>query len=154
MLEEILMSIERVLLALIVGGGIIMASCVRPLLIQQLSRKDKPEIVTSIEAISINAWNRYNRVAFVATAVMMGIDLIRIGMRIQYSNWHLSSEAIILILLLFKFTIDKTLKKRLLEKGEAAVNSSSQNNGHNLVEFLSKIILVLAIILTVLPFQK
>ncbi|AIE61727.1 hypothetical protein [Bacillus methanolicus] len=153
MLEVILMSIERVSLAIIVGGGIIMAACVRPLLLQQLSRKDRTEIVKSTEAISINAWNRYNKVAFVATTVMMVLDFIRIGMRIQYSYWHLGLVAIILLLLLWKFIVDKSLKKRLLEKGDAAVNSSEQNKEHRLVELLSKIILVLAIILTVLPFQ-
>lgn len=153
MLEVTLMSIERVSLAIIVGGGIIMATCVRPLLLQQLSRKDRTEIVKLTEAISINAWNRYNRVAFAATTVMVVLDFFRIVMGIQYSYWHLGLAAIILLLLLWKFIVDKSLKKRLMEKGDAAVNSIKQNKGHRLVELLSKIILVLAIILTILPFQ-
>lgn len=153
MLDVILMSIEKILLAIIVGGMIIMAACVRPLLLQQLSRKGAPEIVKLIEGISINAWNRYNRVAFAAAAVMIILDFIRIGKRIQYSYWHLGLEVIILFLLFLKFAIDKTLKKRLIENGDAAVNSSEQNKGHYLVELLSKLILIVAIIVTVFPFK-
>lgn len=153
MLEVILMSIERVSLAIIVGGGIIMATCVRPLLLQQLLRKDRTEIVKLTEAISINAWNRYNRVAFAAITVMVVSDFIRIGMRIHYSYWHLGLASIILLLLLWKFVVDKLLKKRLMEKGDAAVNSIEQNKGHRLVELVSKIILILSLLLIILPFQ-
>ncbi|MDX8367996.1 hypothetical protein [Cytobacillus sp. IB215665] len=153
MLEIILISIERILLAVIVGGGIIMAASVRPLLLQQLSHKDRLEIVNSIEAISIMAWNRYNKVAFVATTIIMFLDLIRFGIGIQYSYWHLILVSIIQLLFLWKLIVDNSLKKRLIEVGEAAVNSLEQNHEHRLVELLSKIIFVSAIILIILPFE-
>ena len=152
MLETIFMSIEQISLAIIVGGGIIMAVCVRPLLLQQLSRKDRPEMISIIETISINAWNRYNRIAFAAIVIIMVLDLLRIGVNIQYSFWHLGLVFIILLLLLWKHIVDHSLKKRLLEMGDTAVNSAEQNKEHHLVELLSKIILVLAVILIVLPF--
>lgn len=153
MFEVILMSVERFLLALIVGGGIIMAVCVRPLLLQNLKQKDKQAFVNLIEGISINVWNRYNIVAFVATAIMLALDILRIIIRIKYSYWELVLETIILFLLFLKITLDKSLKKRLLEYGNSAINSSEQNKGHQLVELLSKVILLLAIILLIIPLQ-
>lgn len=153
MLEVILMSVERVLLSLIVGGMIIMAVCVRPLLLPQLTRKDRSEFGNLIEGISINAWNSYNKVAFVATAVMLVLDFIRIAIGIKYTYWDLVLKTIMLFLLLLKFTLDKSLKKRLFEYGNDAINSSEQNKGHLLVELLSKGILILSVILTILPFQ-
>lgn len=152
MLEGILMSVDRVLLSLIVGGMIIMAGCVRPLLIQQLTRKDNSEFSNLIEGLSINAWNRYNNLAFAATAVMLVLDIIRMAIGIKYTYWGLVLKAIILVLFFLKFTLDTSLKKRLLEYGNAAINSSEQKKGHHLVEMMSKGILIFSVILTILPY--
>ncbi|WP_428911835.1 hypothetical protein [Niallia sp. Krafla_26] len=150
MLEVILMSVDRILLSLIIGGMIIMVVCVRPLLLQQLTRKDSTEFSNLVEGISINAWNRYNKVAFAAIVVMLVIDLIQFTMGNKYTYGDLVLEIIILFLFLLKFTLDYSLKKRLSQYGNAAVNSSEQNRGHWLVELLSKVILVISIVLTML----
>lgn len=150
MLNTILLIIERFSLALIVGGGVIMAACVRPLLLQQLSRREYPELVSSVEGISIGAWNRYNRYAFISTVILVILGLIRILLGIDLPYWKLGLSMVMFVLLLWKFVIDAKLKTRLQEIGDAAVGSEQQRAGHRQVELLSKIILVLAVVLTIL----
>ena len=148
MVSEVLMAFEQVALAMIIGGGIVMAVCVRPLLLRLLSHKDRPEMVHLAEALSIHAWNRYNRAAL---AILM-LDLTRMGAGIHYTAWHVCLSGTILVLFFVKFVVDRSLRKRLEEKGSAAVDSFEQKRGHCLVELLSKVILVLAICVTVFPF--
>ncbi len=78
MLSGILASIDRLSLALIVGGGVMMAAGVRPLLLPILAQRDSTALAATIEGISINAWNRYNRYAFLATGTLAAIDIVRI----------------------------------------------------------------------------
>lgn len=153
MLEVMHMSVEKLLLSLIVGGMIIMVVCVRPLLSQHLQPNNRTEFGKLIEGISIQAWNRYNRVAFVSIALLLILDFIQFAIGNKYSYWDLVIETIILFLLLLKFTLDKSLMKRLMKFGNDAVQSAEQNKGHRLVEMLSKFILILSIILIILPSQ-
>lgn len=53
--------------------------------------------------------------------------------------------------LIGKLAVDKQLKQRLNTYAADAVGSKEQNAGHRLVERLTKLILVIALILVVLP---
>jgi hypothetical protein len=56
-----------------------------------------------------------------------------------------------MVALLGKLAVDTQLKNRLSTSGAAIVGSKEQNEGHRQVEFLSKMILVFALLLIVLP---
>lgn len=58
MMNLTLLAFEKLALTIILGGGIIMAACVRPLLIEKLSQRSDSNLVTTIEGISIGAWNK------------------------------------------------------------------------------------------------
>lgn len=151
MLNLIFLAIERLAIAFIVGGGVIMAICVRPLLLQHLSRREHPELVSNVEGISIGAWNRYNRFALISTVILVVLGFIRILLRIQFSYWETGLSLVMFVLLLRKIAIDRKLKARLHEIGDAAVGSEQQKAGHRQVELLSKVILVVAVVSIVLP---
>ncbi|ERI10696.1 hypothetical protein HMPREF0083_01200 [Aneurinibacillus aneurinilyticus ATCC 12856] len=149
MMQMVLLWIERLALALIVGGGIIMAAGIRPLLIPLLGERGNPALVSIIEKLSISAWNRYNRYAFLSIVLVVIIDILRIVTELPFSYWHAAIAIVIMIALLGKLAIDRELRLRLQEKSAEVVGSIEQNTGHRRVELLTKIILILAIILTI-----
>ncbi|MFD0712265.1 hypothetical protein [Paenibacillus sp. GCM10027626] len=151
MFNLILLSIENLALALIVGGGVIMAAGVRPLLLEKLSQRSDPNLVAAIEGISISSWNKYNRFAFFATLLIVAVDLIRLGSGFSFAYWHIGLAILMVIALIRKFAIDKQMKDRLNVDAAAAVGSKEQNAGHRQVEFLSKMILIFALLLIILP---
>jgi hypothetical protein len=151
MLSMILLAIENLALALIVGGGIVMATSVRPLLLEKLSQRSDPNLVSTIEGISINSWNKYNRLAFVSALLLAVVDLIRLSSNLSFAYWHLGLTILMVLALIRKFAIDKQLKLRLNTSAAAAVGSREQNAGHRHVELLSKMILIFALLLMILP---
>ncbi|WP_232697520.1 hypothetical protein [Brevibacillus daliensis] len=151
MLNLFLLAIENLALTIIFGGGIIMAAGVRPLLIEKLSMRSDPKLVSAIEEISINAWNRYNRFAFIAALLVTIVDLVRLISGLSFEYWHICLNILIVLAFIRKFAIDKQLKNRLNISGATVVGSKEQNDGHRQVEFLSKAILIFSLLLIVLP---
>ncbi|AZK45378.1 hypothetical protein [Paenibacillus lentus] len=151
MLIFILNAIENVVLGLIVGGAIVMAAGVRPLLSDRLALSVETGMAPLFEEISINAWNRYNRLAFAAAVLLFFVDMIRLLSALSSAYWHLGLTLLMLAALIGKLVIDKQLKQRLSTYGAAAVNSKEQNAGHRQVEWLTKLILVIALLLVILP---
>ena len=147
MFNVLSMAVEQFLLSLIIGGMIILVICVRPLLLKQLARKDQKEVHSLIEEISINSWNRYNKVAFVAITIILVLDIMQFIIEKNLSYWNLVLEVIVLLLFLLKLIVDKSLIKRLSQYGNDAVHSSEQKSEHRLMELVSIVILLLAIIL-------
>jgi hypothetical protein len=151
MIEMLFHFLETLFIGLIIGGGVIMAACVRPFLLQVLSGGGNRELVSTVEGISIKAWNRYNRYAFFSSLLLLLLDLIRYFAGLGNPLWHMGILGIIVLAFLRKFQIDRQLSVRLQEKPLAAAGSAEQNAGHRQVERLSKIILFLAVIAVVLP---
>lgn len=152
MLEMFLRAFETLFVSLIIGGGVIMAACVRPFLLHVLSGKDKsPELISTVESISIQAWSRYNRYAFFSSLSLLLLEGIRIFTESSYSYWHIGIVGVIILAFIRKFAIDHQLSSRLQKNGSSAVGSIEQNMGHRQVELLSKIILLLAVIVAILP---
>lgn len=153
MMQMVLLWIERLALAVIVGGGVVMAAGVRPLFAPILAERGNAALVSTIENLSISAWNRYNRYAFLSIVLVIIIDVLRIVAGLTFSYWHIAMAIAIMIALLGKLVIDRKLQSRLREKSIEAVGSTEQNTDHRRVELLTKIILILAIILTVFPIE-
>lgn len=151
MFEMFLIALETLCIGLIIGGGVIMAACVRPFLLHVLFNSPNSEIVSTVEAISIKAWNRYNRYAFFSSLFLLLLDAIRFFVGFTYSLWHVGIMSIIVLAFVRKFAIDRQLSIRLQENSSAVVGSEDQNAGHRQVELLSKIILFLAIIAVIVP---
>ena len=151
MFEMILIAPETLCVGLMIGGGVIMAACVRPFLLHVLANNSNSEIVSTVEGISIKAWNRYNRYAFFSSIILLLLDGIRFFTGLKYSLWHVGIMIIIVLAFARKFAIDRQLSIRLQENSSSAVGSEAQNASHRQVELLSKIILFLAIITVILP---
>lgn len=151
MLNLFLLAIEKLTLTIIFGGGVIMAAGVRPLLIEKLSQRSDSNLVSTIEGISINAWNKYNRFAFIASLILTIVYVARLISGLSFEYWHFCIAMLMVLALIRKFAIDKQLKNRLNISGSATVGSKEQNDGHRQVEFLSKVILIFALLLIVLP---
>ncbi|WP_110929888.1 hypothetical protein [Paenibacillus bouchesdurhonensis] len=147
----ILQAIENVALALIVGGAIVMAAGVRPLLSDKLALGSDSGMAPTFEEISINAWNRYNRLAFAAAVLLLVVDMIRLLGQLSSVYWHMGLTLLMLVALIGKLAVDKQLKLRLNTYAAAAVNSKEQNKDHRKVERLTKLILVIAVLLVILP---
>ncbi len=69
----------------------------------------------------------------------------------DFSFVHFSLITIVLLLLLWKLSIDKKLSSRLEKQSSNAVGSAEQNEGHRQVELLSKLILILILTVSLLP---
>ena len=151
MLNLFLLAIENLALAIIFGGGVIMAVGVRPLLLEKLSIRSNSKMVSAIEEISINAWNRYNRFAFISALLVAIVDLVRLISGLSFEYWHICLNILMMLAFIRKFAIDKQLKNRLNMNGATIVGSKEQNDGHRQVEFLSKAILIFSLLLIVLP---
>lgn len=147
----ILQAIENVALALIVGGAIVMAAAVRPFLSGRLALSSDEQIASTLEEISINSWNRYNRLALASAVALMTVDVIRFLSQLSSAYWHLGLTILMLAALIGKLAVDKQLKQRLNTYAATAVNSKEQNAGHRQVERLTKLILVIALLLVILP---
>ncbi|MHB1629970.1 MAG: hypothetical protein ACYCVB_16640 [Bacilli bacterium] len=151
MLNAALLTVERLAAALIAGGGVAMAVCFRPLVLQALSSRAEPGFASTIENISIGAWSQYNRLAFLSALVAAGTDVIRMSMGMTVSASRFGLIIGIWLLLLGKFAVDRKLRARLRRYGDQAVASAEQKNGHRQVELLSIAILILAILAIVWP---
>ncbi|WP_019638916.1 hypothetical protein [Paenibacillus fonticola] len=151
MFTILLQAIENVALALIVGGAIVMAAAVRPFLSEKLALSSDAGLVATLEEISINSWNRYNRLALASAAALTVVDIIRFLTQLSAAYWHLGLTLLMLTALTGKLAVDKQLKLRLNTHAAAAVNSEEQNRGHRQVERLTKLILVIALLLVILP---
>lgn len=145
-MEILFRVLETLCVGIIIGGGVIMATCVRPLLLPILSNSKNPELIATIEDISIKAWNKYNRYAFLASLCLLFLDGMRFFMAFPCSYWHAGIVSIIVLAFMKKFTIDRQLSIRLQTNSSNAVGSVAQNAGHRQVERLSKIILFLAVL--------
>jgi hypothetical protein len=117
----------------------------------KLSQRSHSKLVSTIEGISINAWNKYNRFAFIAALNITIVDLVRLISGLSFEYWHFCITILMVFTLIGKLAIDKQLKNRLSTSGAAIVGSKEQNEGHRQVEFLSKVILIFALLLIVLP---
>lgn len=151
MLEVLLHVLETIGMSLIIGGGIIMAACVRPLLLPLLSTDENPKLASTIEGISIKAWNGYNRYAFLASILLLLLEGIRFLTGLPFSYWHAGVISLIVLALSRKLMVDRQLSLRLQTASTHAIGSVEQNAGHRQVELLSKMILLLAIITVIVP---
>lgn len=147
----VLQAFENLALAVIVGGAIVMAAAVRPLLSEKLASSSDSGWVATIEEISIHAWNKYNRLALASAVLLLVVDTIRFLGQLSSAYWHLGLTLLMLAALIGKLIVDKQLKQRLSTYAAEAVDSKEQNAGHRQVERLTKLILVLALLLVILP---
>lgn len=147
----VLQAIENLALAIIVGGAIVMAAAVRPLLSEKLVLSSNSGMVATLEEISIKAWNKYNRLALASTVLLTVVETIRLLGQLSSAYWHLGLTLLMLAALIGKLVVDKQLKQRLSTYAAEAVDSKEQNAGHRQVERLTKLILVIALLLVILP---
>lgn len=137
--------IEKLLLSLIVGGGIVLAACVRPFISLALAGNDQA-IKETVENISISYWNRYNRLALISISLFALLEVVGLFIHALTSSVSLGLAVAILLMLVRKLVVDSTLRRRL-QTNPGAVGSEEQNRGHREVELLSKLIIVLALVL-------
>jgi len=151
MFNLILLAIEKLALTIVLGGGIVMAAAVRPVLQKKLKHVSNMSVLYNVEGISIQAWNRYNRYSFMAVILVAIVELVRLisGYSTQY--WYIGVALFIIVLFIGKLLIDKKLTNNLNSEGASAVGSNKQSRGHHQVELLSKFILVFALVLMVIP---
>ncbi len=147
-IDLLFLTLQKILLAIIIGGGIIMASAVRPLFLATLQAQALP--LAPIEQMHIAAWNRYNQRSLFAALAFSLLEILH-----QVSHWHLDVLPLLCSLLLLlafsrKLAVDRRLRKLVEEHHELAVGSATQQAGHREVEILSIVILFLALVNLVL----
>jgi hypothetical protein len=147
-----LSALERLALALVFGGGVIMSSCVRPILLQALSAKGQTvtAVATTIDGIRVHSWERYNRMAFIAVVVLVIVEVIRSISVGGVAYIAIGLSLFLGIALVRKMIVDHRLKTRLLLEASASaplVGSSERRE----LEVLSISILILSSILMLWP---
>lgn len=148
MIDLLFLSLQKILLAIIIGGGIIMASAVRPLFLATMQAQALP--IAPIEQMHIAAWNRYNQRSLLAALLFVLLELLRQASTGQYHLLPLLGSFLLLLAFLRKLAVDRRLKRRVEEEQELAVGSSAQEAGHREAEILSIVILLLALVNLVL----
>lgn len=146
MLSIIVLALDSLCLALILGGGIILAACVRPVLLRISTASGNPELITTVEHLSIQSWNRYNLYAMGGSVGLFLLDMVRLLAGLPLSYWHFAASVLMILAFTRKLVMDRQLSKRLQSGAEAAVKSAEQRAGHREVEWLTKIILLLALL--------
>lgn len=138
--------LEVLCLTMILGGGLVLAACVRSFFLRTQAVSANPEIISTVEDLSIKAWNRYNRYSFLCSLGLLALDVIRFSAGMVLSFWHLATILVLVLAFMRKFSIDHQLSKRLRDEAAGAVGSKEQNAGHREVEMITKLILILAFV--------
>ncbi|HZG80060.1 MAG TPA: hypothetical protein VEZ13_04720 [Brevibacillus sp.] len=145
MLSIIVLTLDMFCLALILGGGIILAACVRPFLLRISTASGNPELITTVEHLSIQSWNRYNLYAMGGSVGLFLLDIVRLLAGLPLSYWHFAASLLMIVSFTRKLIMDRQLSERMQSGAEAAVESAEQRAGHREVEWLTKVILLLAL---------
>jgi hypothetical protein len=147
-----LSALERLTLALVFGGGIVMGSCVRPILLQALTGKVQvlPAVTTTVDGIRIHSWERYNRMAFCAVLVLVVVQIIRSVRAGGITYIPMALSLLLVLALVRKLLVDQRLNARLSQ--ETATNLSLVGvNERRELEVLSISILILSLLLILWP---
>lgn len=150
-METVLQTFEKVVLAIILGGGIGLASNMRPNIMRQLQKNKDQQAGPIIERISIDSWNSYNRSALWYTILFLIFQVIRWTTPLENSLFHLLGVTVMLAIWLRKLAADKNLKARTENEEATYVTSADQQKGHREVEVLSKALLVITFALFISP---
>lgn len=113
-MEEWLLSIvERTALALILGGGITLAFCVRPVLISDLGPGVEKSKVAFIDALRIAAWERYDSFALICILIVIGLQGVSLLLSGELGFLRLGACVVVVGILLRKLFLHRAFKARL-----------------------------------------
>jgi len=146
MISFIVQSLDMLCLTLVLGGGIILATCVRPFMLRITTASADPELLTTVEQLSIQSWNRYNRFVMGGSIGLFFVDIVRLLAGLPLSYWHFAASILMVLALTRKLIVDRQLNERLQSGADAAVASEEQRAGHREVERITKMILLLALV--------
>lgn len=141
-MNNILLSIQMLSLAIIAGGGIVLGGGLRPQFIKAMSQS---KAVHELESLHINIWNAYNRFSFIAAIIFLLTQAVSAVVTQQFHVISASLSVILMLLFIIKLTIDAKLGSRAAKNSLAAV-TMEQKNDHKKVEMISIGILILSTI--------
>ncbi|MEJ8547314.1 hypothetical protein [Brevibacillus borstelensis] len=144
-IDVAIVSLERIGLALVAGGGIVLAACVRPFFAGGMKNSTE-EGKIMLEKLSIAYWNRYNRLALLGVCIVFVLEAIRFFAGTAFSAAMLAGLPVMALLFGRKLVIDKQLRRRT-EGGAAVIESEEQRRGHREAEVISKLVIPLAAVL-------
>ncbi|MGI8552741.1 MAG: hypothetical protein ACR2PL_18430 [Dehalococcoidia bacterium] len=107
-------SVQSAALGFVLGGDVLMLAGVRPLLDRGLERHESDTAsIVELEALRQDAWLRYNRLAFGATAVVGSIAVLRVLNKEPSATSRLVGTGVLFGILLRKQALDKQLRVTL-----------------------------------------
>jgi hypothetical protein len=147
-------------LALILGGGIVMGSCVRPVLLASQGAQSAlmPGLAAVIDRLRVRAWERFNRLSLLAALCLVPLLVVYAvsnGRALAYLPVALA--ILLLVALLRKLVVDRRLQQRLRTAGAQAITLVSSEetligrSERRELEILTIAILILALILIIWP---
>ncbi|WP_052889816.1 hypothetical protein [Thermogemmatispora carboxidivorans] len=124
-----LVLVERLLLAILAGGSLIMAVCVRPPLLRVLREAGSALEVKLSDRLRLQIWGRFNGLALCCALLLLGLFVWQALLSGQGQYLLLSAGAALCALaLLRKLSIDRRLhwlERQRREKGAAGEGGSA-----------------------------
>lgn len=147
-MEKLLAIVENFSLAFVLGGGIVMSACVRPLLLKVIAPGVQQSVVNVIDDIRVHSWQNYNRTALFAAVIVVAVQGVRTIDTGYIQYVPLIAASLIVLALARKLVIDQRLEKRLTQ-GLPAHGSSVDDNEQKELAFWTICVLILALVLTI-----
>ncbi|WP_069802986.1 hypothetical protein [Thermogemmatispora onikobensis] len=124
-----LVLVERLLLAVLAGGSLIMAICVRPPLLRALREASSALEVNLTDQLRLQVWGRFNDLALCCALLLLGLFVWQALMSGQSEYLLLSvGAALCALALLRKLLIDRRLhwvERQQREEGAAGEGGSA-----------------------------
>jgi hypothetical protein len=141
--------LERVCEALILGGGIVMGAGVRKAIQGVLGQKQQygNETVATVETLSIQMWNQYNRLALISIVVLVVLEGLKSVLGYEMDAIAAICIGLNVLTLLRKLIVDRKLRARVDATQAQAVGSAEQARGHREVEILSMLLFLSTFVL-------
>jgi hypothetical protein len=146
------------LLAVILGGGIILAAIVRPRLLRAQRPGAQAAVAATIESVSVGVWHRYNQVALVSTAVVGVVEGAQTLRGADQAPLHLTAlviAAVQALVLALKLVIDRQIIRQNARTPASSMTRGGEDreldDRHALVEWLTLPVFILTLVLMILP---
>lgn len=147
-MEKLLTILENFSLAFVLGGGIVMSACVRPLFLKAITPGVQQSVIDVIDDVRVHSWQSYNRTALFAAIIVVAVQGVRTIGTGYVSYVPLTAASLIVFALGRKLIIDQRLEKRLTQ-GLPAHGSSVDDDEQKELAFWTICVLILALVLTV-----
>ncbi|MFE1346641.1 hypothetical protein [Streptomyces sp. NPDC058757] len=147
---DFLLSLERLLLALTIGGGVVMVVAVRPALLAEQGPTAPADGAAMAERVMVRAWTGYNRAALAAALLVLPLEAFLLLGGGQRAWLRLAGCAALVLLLLWKLRLDAELARGAAarEDHRRGTPGSPLDRSHKRVERATAAALLLALLLT------